>query len=167
MRLWIFSVQNWNNSDTMTRLIRGTFEKFVDWLQCASVIQREGVTAMPSCSGGVNVVVAGSSSLLTTVRVWVTAVLKEPFLGWRSNYKGRLKSSWTRLITPSRKFVEVRWRSLSRSTSLGKRYTSYNAPPTPRKLQEESVTGGFGSTNLSNGPRSCSTILKKVLLKWP
>jgi hypothetical protein len=29
--------------------------------------------------------------------------------------------------------VEVRWRSLFRSTSLGKRYTSYNAPPTSRK----------------------------------
>jgi hypothetical protein len=29
-------------------------------------------------------------------------VLKEPFLGWQSNYKGRLKSSWTHLITPRR-----------------------------------------------------------------
>jgi hypothetical protein len=29
--------------------------------------------------------------------------------------------------------VEVRWRSLFRSTSLGKRCTSYNAPPTSRK----------------------------------
>jgi hypothetical protein len=48
-------------------------------------------------------------------------------------YEGRLKSSWTDLITPSRNFVEVRWRSLFWSTSLGKRYTSYNAPPTSRK----------------------------------
>jgi hypothetical protein len=44
-----------------------------------------------------------------------------------------LKSSWTHLITQSRNFVEVRWRSLFRSTPIGKRYTSYNAPPTSRK----------------------------------
>jgi hypothetical protein len=48
-------------------------------------------------------------------------------------YEGRLKSSWTHLITPGQNFVEVRWRSLLRSTSLVKRYTSYNAPPTSRK----------------------------------
>jgi hypothetical protein len=35
-----------------------------------------------------------------------------------SKYEGSLKSSWTHLITPSRNFVEVRWRSLFRSTSL-------------------------------------------------
>jgi hypothetical protein len=35
-------------------------------------------------------------------------------------YEGCLKSSWTHLITPGRNFVEVRWRSLFRSTSLGK-----------------------------------------------
>jgi hypothetical protein len=33
-------------------------ENFVDWQQCAAVIQREAVTVMPSCSGGANVVVA-------------------------------------------------------------------------------------------------------------
>jgi hypothetical protein len=33
--------------------------------------------------------------LLTVVRVSVTTVLKEHFLGWRSNYEDRLKSSWT------------------------------------------------------------------------
>jgi hypothetical protein len=48
-------------------------------------------------------------------------------------YEGRLKSSWTHLITSSRNFVEVRWRSLFRSTSLGRRCTSYNAPPTSLK----------------------------------
>jgi hypothetical protein len=48
-------------------------------------------------------------------------------------YEARLNSSWTHLITPSRNFVEVRWRSLFRNTSLGKRCTPYNAPPTPRK----------------------------------
>jgi len=32
-------------------------EKFVDWQQCATVMQREVVTVMPSCGGG-NIVVA-------------------------------------------------------------------------------------------------------------
>jgi hypothetical protein len=48
-------------------------------------------------------------------------------------YEDRLKSSWTQFSTPSRNFVEVRWRSHFRSTSLGKRCTSYNAPPTSWK----------------------------------
>jgi hypothetical protein len=48
-------------------------------------------------------------------------------------YVDRLESSWTHLITPSRNFVEVRWRSLFRSISLCKRCTSCNAPPTSRK----------------------------------
>jgi hypothetical protein len=39
-------------------VIRGPFEKFVDWRQCAAAVQREAVTVMPSCSGGNNVVVA-------------------------------------------------------------------------------------------------------------
>jgi hypothetical protein len=39
-------------------VIRGPFEKFVDWWQCAAVMQREAVTVMPNCSGGVDVVVA-------------------------------------------------------------------------------------------------------------
>jgi hypothetical protein len=38
-----------------------------------------------------------------------------------------MESSWTHLIIPRRNFVEVRCRSLYRSTSLGKRCTSYNA----------------------------------------
>jgi hypothetical protein len=37
--------------------LRGPFEKFVDWRQCASVMQMEAVTVMLSCSGGGNVVV--------------------------------------------------------------------------------------------------------------
>jgi hypothetical protein len=48
-------------------------------------------------------------------------------------YEGRLQSSWTHLITPSWNSVEVRWRSLFRITSLSKRCTSYNTPPTSRK----------------------------------
>jgi hypothetical protein len=52
---------------------------------------------------------------------------------WYIIRDGRLQSSWTHLVTPSRNFVEVRWRYLFRSTSLGKQCTSYNAPPTYRK----------------------------------
>jgi len=43
---------------TTTTTTRGSFEKFVDWRQCAAVMQREAVTLMPSCGGGGNVVVA-------------------------------------------------------------------------------------------------------------
>jgi hypothetical protein len=50
-----------------------------------------------------------------------------------NKYGVRLESSWTHLITSSRNFVEVRWRSHFRSTSLAKRRVSYNAPPTSRK----------------------------------
>jgi hypothetical protein len=38
-------------------IIRGPFEKFVDWRHCAAVMQREAVSVMSSCSGGGNVVV--------------------------------------------------------------------------------------------------------------
>jgi hypothetical protein len=31
---------------------------FVDWRQCAAVMQKEAVAVIPSCSGGGNVVVA-------------------------------------------------------------------------------------------------------------
>jgi hypothetical protein len=48
-------------------------------------------------------------------------------------YEDRLKSSSIHVFTPSRNSVEVRWRSLFRSTNLGKRFTSYNAPLTSRK----------------------------------
>jgi hypothetical protein len=37
--------------------VRGPFERFVDWRQCAAVMQRKAVTVMPSCSDGGNVVV--------------------------------------------------------------------------------------------------------------
>jgi hypothetical protein len=50
-------------TSSMCVCIRGPFKKFVDWGQCAAVIQREAVTVVPSCSGGGNVVVARSSSL--------------------------------------------------------------------------------------------------------
>jgi hypothetical protein len=38
--------------------VQGPFEKFVDWQQCAAVMQREAVTVMLSCSDGGNIVVA-------------------------------------------------------------------------------------------------------------
>jgi hypothetical protein len=48
-------------------------------------------------------------------------------------YEGSLQSSEIHIITQNRNFVEVRWLSLLRSTSLGKQCTSYNAPPTSWK----------------------------------
>jgi hypothetical protein len=41
----------------MAEQLRGPFERYVDWMQCASVMQKEVVTIMPSCSAGGNVVV--------------------------------------------------------------------------------------------------------------
>jgi hypothetical protein len=46
----------------ISRYIRGPFEKFVDWRQCAAAMQREAVT-YAKFSGGVNVIMASSSSL--------------------------------------------------------------------------------------------------------
>jgi hypothetical protein len=47
-----------DGNETSDSIIRGPFEKFVDWLHCAAVMQWEAVTVIPSCSGGGNVVVA-------------------------------------------------------------------------------------------------------------
>jgi hypothetical protein len=98
---------------------------------------------MPSCNGVIFIP-------LTVVRFWVTIVLKEPFFsGWWSNYERCLKSSWIQFISPNQNFVEVRWRSLFRSTSLLKRCTSCNAPPTSRK----------GKRNNKASPRTFQTAL--------
>jgi hypothetical protein len=77
---------------------------------------------------------------LFTVKCWRSGSCRNfPFSVWTcpqsltTIYWSRLQSSWTHLITPSRNSVEVRWRSLFRNTSLGKRCTSYNAPLTSRK----------------------------------
>jgi hypothetical protein len=77
----------------------------------------------------------------------------------KENYESRLQSSWTHLITASRNFVKVRWRSL-----FGKRRTSYNAPPTSRKRTADrwslrnflprSSLFMVGETQKSHGPRS-------------
>jgi hypothetical protein len=37
--------------------IRGSFEKLVDWRQCAAVMHRKAVTVISSCGGRGNVVV--------------------------------------------------------------------------------------------------------------
>jgi len=46
----------------MAEQLRGPFEKFLDWRQCAAVMHRQAMTIMPSCSGMGNVVVAWFSS---------------------------------------------------------------------------------------------------------
>jgi hypothetical protein len=96
-------------------------------------------------------------------QTYCTWVLTTTPHSMKSIYEGCLKNSWTHLINPSRNITEVRWRSLFRSTCLGKRCTSYNAPPTSRKRK---WSNKVESTNFSNGPRSCSAaILKRFLLK--
>jgi hypothetical protein len=65
-RHWSLSWARWIQSApshhiSLRFILRGQFERFVDWRQCAAVMQRETVTVTPSCSGG-NVVVAWSSS---------------------------------------------------------------------------------------------------------
>jgi hypothetical protein len=79
-------------------------------------------------------------------------------------YKGHSQSSWTHLTNPSRNFVEMRWRSLFRSTSLGKRCISYNDPPTcrkgaadrwsPRNFLPRSSLFRVGKAQKSHGARS-------------
>jgi hypothetical protein len=71
-------------------------------------------------------------------------------------HEGRSQSSWIHLITPSRNFVEMRWRSLFRSTSLGKWCTSYNAPPTSRKRAADR----WSLQNFS--PRSSLVMVRKA-----
>jgi hypothetical protein len=44
-------------ADFLNTCVTRPFEKFVDWRQCAAIMQREAVTVMLSCSGGGNVVV--------------------------------------------------------------------------------------------------------------
>jgi hypothetical protein len=96
------------------------------------------------------------------VNVWVKR--KE---GWAmtfsSLYEGRLQSSWTHLFTPSRNFVEVRWRSLFlRSTSLGKRCTSYNAPTTSQKWSY----CRFKRTLFSDGGETLAERQRCAIEKW-
>jgi hypothetical protein len=75
---WRDSLTQISHKYYFTYNTQGPFEKFVDWRQCATVMQREAVTVMPHCSVGSNIVVAW-------VRVWVTVILKQPLPGWCSN----------------------------------------------------------------------------------
>jgi hypothetical protein len=52
-----------NSINNSLPIYEGRLQKFVDWRQCAAVMQREALTVMPSCSGGGSVVVASSSCL--------------------------------------------------------------------------------------------------------
>jgi hypothetical protein len=83
--------------------------------------------------------ISGTSNK-TGIRVTLKCIYKYPLTAFQQcrheqMYEDRLQSSWTHLITPSQNFVEVRWLSLFLNTSLGKRCTSYNAPPTSRKTR--------------------------------
>jgi hypothetical protein len=60
------------------------------------------------------------------------------------SYKGSLKSLWTRVITPSRNFVEVRLWLPFRSTTLGKRCPSCSAPPASRKRAADRLPQASG-----------------------
>jgi hypothetical protein len=65
-------------------------------------------------------------------------ILKEPFLGWRSNYEGRLKSSWTG-----------------------------GSEPLLCRRSHNSITAAHcrQSTNFSNGPRVLIGDIKKSEVK--
>jgi hypothetical protein len=45
-------------TSNILNFVRGPFEKFIDWRQCAAFMRMEAVTVMPSCSGVGNVVMA-------------------------------------------------------------------------------------------------------------
>jgi hypothetical protein len=47
-----------NTGNTPLSIVRGPFERFVDWRHCAAIMQRGTVIVTPSCSGGGNLVVA-------------------------------------------------------------------------------------------------------------
>jgi hypothetical protein len=87
-------------------------------------------------------------------------ISKEPFLGWWS-IEGRLKISWTRLITP----VGTSWRC---GDGL-----FFQVPPlasgaflTTLYSLLENVTGVIRRVHeLFKRPRICSAILKRVFLK--
>jgi hypothetical protein len=91
---------------------------------------------------------------------WVFLYLRHNFggPGWSSiylMYKGHLQSTWTHIITPSQNFVEVQWWFLFQSTSLGKQWTSYDAPPTSQKCATD-------CWSLWNFPQSSLFMVGKV-----
>jgi hypothetical protein len=50
-------IRSWDHFPAGYPDIRGPFESFVHWRQCATVMQREAAVVTPSCSGVDNVVV--------------------------------------------------------------------------------------------------------------
>jgi hypothetical protein len=84
-------------------------------------------------------------------------------------YEGRLKSSWTHLITPWRcgdgLFFEVPPLASDALLTTLHPLLENMLQTVCRKLQEDIGTGGFQSMNFSNGPCSCSAIIKKGSFK--
>jgi hypothetical protein len=66
--------------------------------------------------------------------LWDYKFISGNFTILKPEYEGHLNSSGTDLSTSSRNFVDVKLRSLFPSISFGKRCTSYNVPPTSRKV---------------------------------
>jgi hypothetical protein len=75
-------------------------------------------------------------SLLYSVASGHPEIRLTPIWYWRRSTELRVLRAHSQPC--SRNFVEARWRSLLRSTSLGKRCTTYNAPPTSRKRKRSS-----------------------------
>jgi hypothetical protein len=85
--------------------------------------------------------------------IYRVSVMKYPTTNglWNDVYEGRLQSSWTQIITPSRNFAEMRWWSLFEVHPLesGALLTTLHPlfenvlQTVCRKLQEDSGTGSF------------------------
>jgi hypothetical protein len=85
---------------------------------------------------------------LTVVRVSV--VLKEPFLGWRSNYEGLLESSWTDDGAPL----------LYRARHNSRQSTNFsNGPRMSFKIYNDSLKQLW--------ERSCKAHRKQFAMKYP
>jgi len=61
--------------------------------------------------------------------------------------------------------LHLKMSSVCRSKVTLKNCAQQNGENSPYYYEEDSGTGGFESTNFSNGSRSCSAILNRVLLK--
>jgi hypothetical protein len=130
----------------------------VDWRQYAAVMQREAVTVMPSCS--------------VVIFIPLTVVKSLSYGRFKGTHFGMAKQRG-----PFEKFVDSPYYSKSElcGGAVIVSGLSLEVPPLasdalfttlhPLLKRVNGVTGE--STNLSNGPRSCSAILKTVLLKRP
>jgi hypothetical protein len=101
--------------------------------------------------------------------IWVTVILKELFLVWRSNYEGRLKSSWTYLLRKRdrhRTFTKFRLRLCGGAVTV----TYLLRYPLPLQLDITvtvllCITAAHcrQSINFANGPRTKSL---SYVIKW-